>query len=69
MASDAVEHQYITGFQLGDILITEDFKENWYGCGMPFALKWNRSWNEKGQQKSNHVPDEGHLSASLERKK
>ena len=36
---------------------------------MPFALKWNRSWNEKGQQKSNHVPDEGHLSASLERKK
>lgn len=48
MASDAVEHQYITGFKLGDILITKDFKENWYGCGMPFALKWDRSWNEKG---------------------
>ena len=69
LTSDAVEHQYIAGFTLGDILITGGFKENSCGCGVPFECKWERGSSEEGKQKLNHVAHEGHLSASLERKK
>lgn len=69
LTSDAVEHQYIAGFTLGDILITGGFKENSCGCGVPFEFKWERGSSEEGKQKLNHVAHEGHLSASLERKK